>query len=202
MEVDQGAPVGQVPFMSDRWREMFRHAVSEARRLGLAVNMNNDAGWNGSGGPWIRPEQSMQEVVWTETEVTGPKHFEGVLPCPEARADYYRDIAVLAVPGAGPYRIPDFESKAAFQTPRPAPGKPAATVSSPTSSSPAGSCDLTARMAADGRHHLGRAGGQVDDPPPGSHHHRRGERPRTGKRPRPGVRQAQPRWASRRTSRD
>ena len=64
MEVDQGVPVGQVPFMSDRWREMFRHAVAEAQRLGLDVNMNDDAGWNGSGGPWIRPEQSMQEVVW------------------------------------------------------------------------------------------------------------------------------------------
>ena len=35
MEVDQGAPVGQVPFMGDRWRELFGHAVAEARRLGL-----------------------------------------------------------------------------------------------------------------------------------------------------------------------
>ena len=29
--------------------------------------MNNDAGWCGSGGPWITPELSMQKVVWTET---------------------------------------------------------------------------------------------------------------------------------------
>ena len=59
---------------------MFRHAVAEARRLGLEINMNDDAGWNGSGGPWIKPEQSMQEVVWTETELTSPQHFEGVCP--------------------------------------------------------------------------------------------------------------------------
>src|SRR4029079_19070761 len=83
MEVDQGAPVGQVPFMSDRWREMFKHAVGEAQRLGLEINMHHHAGWHGSGGPWIRPEQSMQEVVWTETEVTGPSHFDGVLPRPQ-----------------------------------------------------------------------------------------------------------------------
>jgi hypothetical protein len=51
MEVDQGAPVGQVDFMSEEWRDLFRHVVSEAQRLGLEVNMNNDAGWNGSGGP-------------------------------------------------------------------------------------------------------------------------------------------------------
>ena len=34
MEVDQGAPVGQVPFMSSRWREMFRHAIAEAAAAG------------------------------------------------------------------------------------------------------------------------------------------------------------------------
>ena len=50
--------------------------------------MNNDAGWNGSGGPWIKPEQSMQKVVWSETDVEGPKRFEGALPQPEAVAGY------------------------------------------------------------------------------------------------------------------
>ena len=58
MEVDQGIPLGPVAFLSDAWRELFRHAVAEASRLGLEVNMNNDAGWNGSGGPWIRPDQA------------------------------------------------------------------------------------------------------------------------------------------------
>ena len=45
-------------------------------RLGLEVNMNNDAGWNGSGGPWITPEQSMQKVVWTEIAMEGPNRFD------------------------------------------------------------------------------------------------------------------------------
>ena len=81
-------PWDRFDFMSDRWREMFRHAISEASRLGLEVNMNNDAGWNGSGGPWIRPEESMQEVVWTETEVTGAKVFEGVLPLPSSQGRF------------------------------------------------------------------------------------------------------------------
>ena len=51
MEVDQGAPLGPVPFAGEKWRELFKHVVSEADRLGLEVNMNDDAGWNGSGGP-------------------------------------------------------------------------------------------------------------------------------------------------------
>ena len=149
MEVDQGAPVGPVPFMSDRWREMFGHAVSEARRLGLEINMNNDAGWNGSGGPWIKPEQAMQEVVWTETGITGPKHYEGVLPRPPARANYHREIAVLAVPDIGNYRLPDYEAKAAFQSRNHI--KPAAQGGANTSIKQDNVINLTARMTADGR---------------------------------------------------
>ncbi|MBN2129112.1 MAG: hypothetical protein JW741_06425 [Sedimentisphaerales bacterium] len=115
MEVDQGAPVGPADFMGRQWRELFGHVHAEARRLSLEVNMNNDAGWNGSGGPWIKPEQSMQEVVWTETDVTGPQRFEGKLAQPEATAGYYRDIAVQAFPAVGDYRIANIRSKAAFQ---------------------------------------------------------------------------------------
>jgi len=105
MEVDQGAPVGPVPFAGAEWRELFRFVVSEAHRLGLEVNMNNDAGWNGSGGPWVTPDKAMQKVVWTETEVEGPQRFEDVLPRPEAVAGYYQDITVLAFPAVGDYRI-------------------------------------------------------------------------------------------------
>jgi hypothetical protein len=115
MEVDQGAPVGPVGFMSDRWRELFGHVVAEAGRLGLEVNMNNDAGWNGSGGPWVKPELSMQKVVASRTEVAGPKHVEASLPRPKAVAGFYRDIAVLAFPTPGNYRIADIAIKAAYR---------------------------------------------------------------------------------------
>ncbi len=98
MEVDQGIPKGPVRFGSPQWRELFRHVVAEAGRLGLKVNMNNDAGWCGSGGPWIKPEHAMQKLVWTETVVEGPRRFEGPLPQPETVANFYRDVAVLAFP--------------------------------------------------------------------------------------------------------
>ncbi|HUW60343.1 MAG TPA: glycosyl hydrolase [Candidatus Bathyarchaeia archaeon] len=116
MEVDQGVPVGPVDFMSDEWRRLFHHVVSEAQRLGLEVNMNNDAGWNGSGGPWITPELSMQKVVWTELEIEGPKNINVQFTQPETLAGFYRDIAVLVFPTPGPYRIPDVAVKALFQT--------------------------------------------------------------------------------------
>jgi len=115
MEVDQGVPVGPVDFMSPTWRELFTHAVLDAQRLGLEVNMNDDAGWNGSGGPWIKPQQSMQKVVWSETNVEGPKRFDGMLPQPEVVAGYYRDINVLAFPTPGEFRIANIQGKAAYE---------------------------------------------------------------------------------------
>ena len=98
MEVDQGAPQGPVSFAGPKWRELFKHMLSEAARLGIEVNMSNDAGWCGSGGPWITPDLSMQYLVWTETAVEGGKPFDAPLPEPQRTANYYRDITVLAFP--------------------------------------------------------------------------------------------------------
>lgn len=98
METEQGTPKGPARFGGPLWRDLFKHTCAEAARLGLEVNMNNDAGWCGSGGPFITPELSMQRVVWSETAVVGPSHFDAVLQQPEAISNYYRDIVVVAVP--------------------------------------------------------------------------------------------------------
>jgi hypothetical protein len=115
METEQGTPKGPAKFGGPLWRALFKHACAEANRLGLEVNMNNDAGWCGSGGPWITPELAMQKVVWTETAIEGPRHFEGALPQPEAVANFYRDITVLAFPTpADNARIENIKGKAVF----------------------------------------------------------------------------------------
>jgi len=98
MEVDQGAPVGPVAFMSEQWRDLFKFMVGEANRLGIEVNMNNDAGWNGSGGPWVPLDKAMQVVVTSEVQVPAGKPFAGDLPKPHANEGFYRDISVLAFP--------------------------------------------------------------------------------------------------------
>jgi hypothetical protein len=98
MEVDQGTPKGPANFAGPKWRELFKFMLAEANRLGIEVNMNNDAGWCGSGGPWITPEVSQKMLVWTETNVAGPTKFAAALRQPEANAGYYRDIVVLALP--------------------------------------------------------------------------------------------------------
>ncbi len=117
METDQGAPTGPAAFAGPLWRSLFKHICAEAHRLGLQVNVNNDAGWCGSGGPWITPELSMQRVVWTETNLIGPMRFEAELRRPTAVKDYYRDIAVFAFPTpARAYSIPKLAGKSAATT--------------------------------------------------------------------------------------
>ncbi|MDR1492610.1 MAG: hypothetical protein LBT05_07805, partial [Planctomycetaceae bacterium] len=98
MEVGQGAPAGPVDFLSDQWRELFQFMIKEANRCGIEVNMNNDAGWNGSGGKWIKPEHGMQVLTWTETNLTEQKPETIILSEPPKKHGYYRDIAVFAFP--------------------------------------------------------------------------------------------------------
>ncbi len=115
LEVDQGVPKGKADFAGPLWTGMFSHACREAKRLGLEINMNNDAGWCGSGGPWITPELSMQKVVWREAAVEGGKEWQVSLPQPEAVRGYYRDLAVLAMPHPeGNERIQNSGNKALF----------------------------------------------------------------------------------------
>ncbi|MDR1269074.1 MAG: hypothetical protein LBK82_06090 [Planctomycetaceae bacterium] len=98
MEVGQNAPAGPVDFLSDQWRELFQFMIKEAKRCGIEVNMNNDAGWNGSGGKWIKPEHGMQVLTWSETNLTEPKPEKIILPEPPKKLNYYNDIAVFAFP--------------------------------------------------------------------------------------------------------
>ena len=120
MDVDQGTPpsFNGLQFGDSGWFELFKFACQEADRLGIQVNMANDAGFCGSGGPWITPELSMQVVVWSATAIAGGKAVCAALPQPKAKMNFYRDIAVLAFPtpaadlvGRG-YRIPNINDLA------------------------------------------------------------------------------------------
>ena len=69
-------------WMTPPWKAAFRHAAAEADRLGLEMAMAASGGWSETGGPWVKPEQAMKKVVWSETMVEGPRRFAGKLPQP------------------------------------------------------------------------------------------------------------------------
>ncbi|MCL4217337.1 MAG: hypothetical protein KJ052_10095, partial [Candidatus Hydrogenedentes bacterium] len=131
MEVSVGIPRGPVEFMSDEWRALFKHAVEEAERLGLEITLNAGPGWTGSGGPWVKAEQSMQHLVASAVDVSGPTTFDKMLPRPEPRPPYFgeggltpdmrkareaffADEAVLAVPVTSGPLLADIDEKALY----------------------------------------------------------------------------------------
>ncbi len=121
------SPAPEIVAFTEPWWALVRHAAEECRRLGLELILHNCAGYESSGGPWITPELSMQELIWAEHPVTGggevrltlarpavdlhpPSlfpdcHVAGddpvTTPLVEARRSYYRDIAVVAMPAEG-----------------------------------------------------------------------------------------------------
>jgi hypothetical protein len=121
LEVAIGHPPGPVAFMSPKWQELFVQAVRDAERLGIDISLGIGPGWCGSGGPWVKPEQSMQHLVFSTVELKGPQSYSAVLPLPKQRSTewhnmgnpFYEDVAVLAFPSRKPL-IADVDEKALF----------------------------------------------------------------------------------------
>ncbi len=131
LEVNVGVPRGKVDFLSDEWQDLFKHAVRESERLGIEITLGIGPGWTGSGGPWVKPAQSMLHLVSSSVLVSGgekniklpvpkpknPYFGEGAFT-PELKKewnDYYEDVAVLAYPTpSGNEKITDTDEKALY----------------------------------------------------------------------------------------
>lgn len=132
LEVNVGIPRGLVDFLSAQWTSLFEHAEKEARRLGIEITLGIGPGWTGSGGPWVKPEQSMQHLVSSEIIVEKGHPTKIVLPLPSPKKpffgegnltpefkkewnNYYQDVAVLAFPMTKQTnKIADYEEKALY----------------------------------------------------------------------------------------
>jgi hypothetical protein len=112
-------------WMTPAWKDALCHAAEEADRLGLEMAMAASGGWSETAGPWVKPEEAMKKLVWSEMFVEGPKKVSAVLPHPptnngkfqnmpepfspptKADSPFYADIKVLA------YRLPEGEVRMA-----------------------------------------------------------------------------------------
>lgn len=111
-----------VIFGTAQWLDAVKHAASEADRLGLEMAIFSSPGWSLTGGPWVKPEQAMKKLVWSELEVEGGVQFSGKLPSlpsnegagPDLQNNekktngFYRDFAVIA------FRTPADENNKSF----------------------------------------------------------------------------------------
>jgi hypothetical protein len=95
------------------WDDAIEIAVTTAADLGMELAVATSSGWSAAGGPWVRPEDAMKKVVWSETVVEGGGPVEASLSplpavaglfqdCPRegasAPAPFAQEWRVLAVP--------------------------------------------------------------------------------------------------------
>lgn len=88
-------------FMSPEWQDAFRYAISLADSLNMETAIASCAGWSNTGGPWVKPEQAMKKLVWSEvrmrSEGRGARSKEVLsLPHPDSLM-WYKDLYVLAI---------------------------------------------------------------------------------------------------------
>ena len=82
----------RIVYHTPEWKELLRHTAAECDRLGLEMTMHSSGGWSETGGPWVKPEEAMKKLVWSETLVKGPKRFSGTLATPPSVNGPFQDI--------------------------------------------------------------------------------------------------------------
>jgi hypothetical protein len=63
--------------------------------LDIEIGMFNCPGWSQSGGPWIKPNQTMRYLAFADTIVAGGQTFNGIL---QPKDSAFEDVKVLAFP--------------------------------------------------------------------------------------------------------
>lgn len=131
LEVNIGVPRGPVNFMSEAWQDNFANAAKVADKLGIEIILGTGPGWAGSGGPWVKPEQSMQHLCASSVQINTPGPAQVKLPVPaplptppfaglsghlvKQRNEWVADVAVLAFPTPAPTPAPDHLDVKALQ---------------------------------------------------------------------------------------
>jgi len=90
-----GVPYGDVKIFTDEWWNAVHAALRKASELGIEIGMFNSPGWSQSGGPWIKPEESMRYLASADVQVEGGKHLK--INLPKAREDA-QSVRVIAYP--------------------------------------------------------------------------------------------------------
>lgn len=79
-------------YMTPEWKDAFGFAAREADRLGLELAIAASPGWSETGGPWVKAEDGLKKLVWSETSVAAGKRFTGRLPAPPTTTGPYQTL--------------------------------------------------------------------------------------------------------------
>lgn len=81
-----------IPYLSPRWMDMLAHTTSEAKRLGLQVDMNNGTGWP-FGGPEVTVDESARKYIIEKFKVKGGEKVDMQLAPSDPKQ---RDVATIS----------------------------------------------------------------------------------------------------------
>jgi len=81
----------RISYMDKEWKEVFRACTEKAVEYGMEMATAGSPGWSESGGPWVKPEDAMKKIVWSEADTDGK--FDGILPHPPVNAGRFMDIS-------------------------------------------------------------------------------------------------------------
>jgi hypothetical protein len=105
----------KIHFGTPEWYHAVLHSAEDAKRLGLEMSIFSCAGWSEAGGPWVTQEMAMKKLVWSETELAGPRQYSAQLPQPPSNEGPVRDSRAGSRPDA-PHFYAD-SSVIAYRTP-------------------------------------------------------------------------------------
>ncbi|WP_077153038.1 glycosyl hydrolase [Bacteroides bouchesdurhonensis] len=86
---------GKHKILTEGWWEIVHAALKKATELDIEIGIFNSPGWSQSGGPWIKPNESMRYLASSELRVKGPKMLQTDLP---VIAEDAEDVKVIAFP--------------------------------------------------------------------------------------------------------
>ena len=90
-----GNAYGDVKIFTPEWWDAIHAALKTATELDIEIGMFNSPGWSQSGGPWVKPEQSMRYLAATDTRVKGQQTFSYTVP---GYSDSMQLVRIIAYP--------------------------------------------------------------------------------------------------------
>lgn len=84
----------RIGYGTPAWKETVAYTASEAKRLGLQFGMQAGGGWSQTGGPWVKPQEGMKKLVWSETVVSGNGPI--TLASPPGNSGPFQDMPISA----------------------------------------------------------------------------------------------------------
>jgi hypothetical protein len=90
----------RLAYMTPEWIDAMNFTVDLAQRNELEMAIATSAGWSETGGPWVKPEDAMKKLVWSETDIEGGRPYTGKLAQPTSVTGPFQDVPMTAAFGA------------------------------------------------------------------------------------------------------